>query len=44
MIAAKALQLKRVENNDEEAIMELIQSKMVSSGISLPGDIEVKYY
>ncbi|KAL5267652.1 hypothetical protein ACHWQZ_G004633 [Mnemiopsis leidyi] len=40
MITAKAAQLKRVEEGEEEAIMDLIRSKVVAAGVALPDDIE----
>ena len=42
MVTAKAAQLKRVEGGDEGAIMDLIRSKVLTSGVALPDDIEGK--
>ena len=40
MIASKAMQLKAVTVGDDEAIGELIRSKLLVSGFALPGDME----
>ena len=42
MITAKAAQLKKVEEGEEEAIIDLIRSKVLTSGVALPDDIEGK--
>ena len=40
MIAARALQLKAVTGGDEEAVRELIRSKLQVSGFAIPQDME----
>ena len=42
MITAKAAQLKKVEEGEEEAIIDLIRSKVLAAGVALPDDIEGK--
>lgn len=39
MIRTKATHLKKVEEGDDTAILELINSKMSSSGVSLTEDL-----